>query len=134
MRSIYVEPVSNNSLCPKAALTAPLAKAIQRSTSLKLVRKQEADYHLRAEIVNFSQKNSTCDPKDTSVVLSLSLCVAAECTLIDRKGQFLLDHQRVEADMDLEKGSDFHLSRDQAVPQLMERLARKICTYLVNIW
>ncbi|MDR1590780.1 MAG: LPS assembly lipoprotein LptE [Puniceicoccales bacterium] len=134
MRSIYVEPGSNGSLCPKAALTAQLAKAIQRSASLKLACKHEADAHLRVEIVNFLQKNSAYDPKDTSIVLSLNLCVVAECTLIDREGRFLLERQRVEVGMDLEKCNDFHLLRDQATPQLMERLAREICTLLVNIW
>jgi hypothetical protein len=136
MQSIYVEPVKNSSLCPKASgtLTAQLTKAIQRNTSLKLASKNEASGHLQVEIVDYSQKNSAYDPRDTSIILSLSLCIVAECTLVDRDGHFLWDHQRVEASMDLEKCNNFHSLRDQAIPQLMERLARKICTLLVNIW
>jgi hypothetical protein len=45
-----------------------------------------------------------------------------------------LERQRIEADIDLEKYSHFHSLRDQAIPQLMERLARKICAFLINIW
>jgi hypothetical protein len=135
-RSIYVEPVKNSSLCPKASgtLTAQLTKAVQRSPSLKLAGKNEANTHLRVEIVDYSQKKSTYDPKDTSIALSFTLHVVAECTLIDREGRFLLEHQRVKASIDLEKCTHFHSLRDQAVPQLMGRLAREICALLVNIW
>jgi hypothetical protein len=136
VRSIYIEPIKNSSLCPKASgtLTAQLIKAIQRSTSLKLTGKNEANTHLQVEIVDYSQKKSTYDPKDTSIVLSFDLHVIAECTLIDREGRFLLERQRVEASMDLEKYTHFHSLRDQAVPQLIGRLAREICALLVNIW
>ncbi|MDR1906984.1 MAG: LPS assembly lipoprotein LptE [Puniceicoccales bacterium] len=136
VQSVYIEPVKNSSLCPKASgsLTAQLTKTIQQSTPLKLARKNEANAHLQIEIVDYSQKNSTYDPKDTSSVLSLNLRVVAECTLIDKEGHFLLEHQRVEASMDLEKQSNFLSLRDQAIPQLMERLARKIGALLVNIW
>ncbi|MDR1435023.1 MAG: LPS assembly lipoprotein LptE [Puniceicoccales bacterium] len=136
VQSIYVEPVKNSSLCPKASgpLTAQLTKKIQRSTPLKLAHKGEAQSHLRVEIVDFSQKNSAYDPKDTSIALSVNLRIVAECTLVDRSGKSLLERQRVEVAVDLLKGRDFHSLRDQAIPQLMERLARKICALLVNIW
>jgi hypothetical protein len=136
VRSIYIEPIKNSSLCPKASvtLTAQLAKAVQRSPSLKLTGKNEANTHLQVEIVDYSQRKSTYDPKDTSIVLSFDLHVVAECTLIDREGRFLLECQRIEASMDLEKCTHFHSLRDQAVPQLMGRLAREICALLVNIW
>jgi hypothetical protein len=134
VQSIYVEPVKNSSLCPRASgtLTAQLTKVIQRS--LKLAAKNEADAHLRVEIVDYAKKNATYNPKDTSVVLSVSLCVVAECTLVDREGHFLLECQRVEATMDLEKCNNFHSSHDQAIPQLMGRLARKIGALLMNVW
>jgi hypothetical protein len=136
VRSIYVEPVKNSSLCHRASgtLTAQLAQAIQRSTPLKLAGKDEAHTHLQVEIIDFSQKNSAYDPKDTSITLSLTLCVIAECTLIDRDGHFLWERQSVEATMDLEKQDHFFALRDQAIPQLMERLAKKISVLLVNIW
>jgi hypothetical protein len=136
VRSIYIEPVKNSSLCPQTSgtLTAQLTKAIQWSTPLKLVGKDEAHTHLQVEIVDYSQKNSTYDPRDTSIVLSLSLRIVAECTLFDREGHCLLEHQRVEASMDLDKCSNFHSFRDQAIPQLMGRLARKIGALLINIW
>jgi hypothetical protein len=98
------------------------------------VGKNEAHTHLQVEIIDYSQKKSTYDPKDTSIALSLALHVVAECTLIDREGRFLLERQRVEAGMDLEKCPHFHSLRDQAVPRLMGRLAREICALLVNIW
>jgi hypothetical protein len=136
VQSIYVEPIRNSSLCPKASgtLTAQLTKAIQRSSSLKLAGRNEANTHLQVEIVDYSQKKSTYDPKDTSIALSLTLHVVAECTLIDREGRFLLERQRVEVAMDLEKCDHFYSLRDQAVPQLMGRLAREISALLVNIW
>jgi hypothetical protein len=136
VQSVYVEPVKNSSLCPKASgtLTAQLVKAIQHSVSLKSAGKEEAQTHLQVEIVDFSQKDSAYDSKDTSMVLSFDLRVVAECTLTDGEGHFLLERQRVEAAMDLEKQGNFHSLRDQAIPQLMERLARKICALLVNIW
>ncbi|MDR2812286.1 MAG: LPS assembly lipoprotein LptE [Puniceicoccales bacterium] len=136
MRSIYVEPVKNSSLCPQASgtLTAQLAKAIQRTTPLKLAEKNEADCHLQVEIVDYSQPHSAYDPGDTSIVLSLNLRIVVECTLVNQKGNFLLECQRIEACMDLEKCNHFHSLRDQAIPQLMGRLARKICAFLVNIW
>jgi hypothetical protein len=136
VQSIYVEPVKNSSLCPKASgtLTAQLTKAIQRSPSLQLTGKNEANTHLQIEVVDYSQKKSTYDPKDTSIALSLDLLVVAECTLVDRDGHFLLERQRIEAAMDLEKRTHFHSLRDQAIPQLMGRLARNICALLVNIW
>jgi hypothetical protein len=136
VRSVYVEPVKNSSLCPRASgtLTAQLIQAIQRSTPLKLANKNEAHTHLQVEIVDFSQKNSAYDPLDTSIALSFTLRVVAECTLFDREGHFLWERQRVEATMDLEKQDHFLSLRDQAIPQLMERLAKKIAVLLVNIW
>ncbi|MDR0418216.1 MAG: LPS assembly lipoprotein LptE [Puniceicoccales bacterium] len=136
VQSIYIEPVKNSSLCPQTSgtLTAQLSKAIQWNTPLKLMGKNEAHTHLQVEIVDYFQKNSTYDPKDTSIVLSLSFRIVAECTLFDRKGHCLLERQRVEASMDLEKCSNFHSFRDQAIPQLMGRLARKIGALLINIW
>jgi hypothetical protein len=136
VQSIYIEPVNNSSLCPRASetLTTQLTKIIQRNTPLRLASKNEANAHLQIEIVDYVQRNVTYDPKDTSIVLSLNLRVAAECTFIDREGHFLLEHQRVEANMDLGKCNHFHSLRDQAIPQLMERLAREICALLMNIW
>ncbi|MDR3317512.1 MAG: LPS assembly lipoprotein LptE [Puniceicoccales bacterium] len=135
-QSIYVEPVKNSSLCPKASsiLTPQLIKNIQQNTSLKLTPKEKAQLHLQVEVVDFSQKSSTYNPDDTAQVLSFDLRIAAECTLIDKNGRLLLDHQRFETSMDLEKEKNFHLLRDQAIPPLMERLARKICAAVVNIW
>jgi hypothetical protein len=134
--TIYVEPVKNSSLCPKASwvLTAQLTKKFQQNTSLKLVGKNEARSRLCVEIVDFQRKNSTYDSRDTSKVLSINFRVVAECTLIGGNGRCILDHQRVEATMNLEKQADFHSLQDQAIPQLMDRLAREICALLVNVW
>ena len=62
------------------------------------------------------------------------MTIAAKCKLTDKNNRVLLDQQRVEATMELENQDYFHPLRDQAIPQLMERLARKICALLVNIW
>jgi hypothetical protein len=99
-----------------------------------LASESEANPHLLVEIVEYSQKKSPYDPKNTSIARSLDLHVVAECTLIDRNGRLLLERQRVEAGMDLEKDSHFHSLRDQAVSQLMGRLVREIGALLVTIW
>jgi hypothetical protein len=134
--SIYIEPVRNSSLCPKASgpLTAQLIKKIQQNTALKVTKMRDAQLHLRVEIVDFSQKNSAYDSKDTSLVLSSDLCIVVECTLTHCDGRLLLESQRVEAHMDLHKQDSIPLCRDQVIPQLMERLAGKICTFIANIW
>jgi hypothetical protein len=134
--SIYVEPVKNSSLCPRASgpLTAQLTKKIQRSTSWKLADKNAAPSHLRVEIVDFQRKNFAYDPADTSKILSIKLVVAAECTLVGGDGRRILDRQRVEAAMNLEKQADFHTLQDQAIPPLMERLAGEICALLNAVW
>ncbi|MDR2200822.1 MAG: LPS assembly lipoprotein LptE [Puniceicoccales bacterium] len=136
MRSIYVEPVRNRSLCPKASgmLTAQLTKKIQRSAALKLMPKDEAQTCLQIEIIEFSQKGSTFDSKDTSTILSFDLRVKAECTLMDKEGRYLWERRLVEEALDLGKERNFHTLRDQAIAQLMERLARKIGALLINIW
>ncbi|MDR2806753.1 MAG: LPS assembly lipoprotein LptE [Puniceicoccales bacterium] len=136
IHSIYVAPVKNSTLCPKASgtLTTQLIKKIQQSTSLKCVPKNEAQGHLQIEIVDFSKKSAALNPSDTSVVLIFNVSVVAECTFIDKEGRYWLEHQRIEAHMDLDKAHNFHSLQDQALPQLMERLARKICALLTNIW
>lgn len=132
VQSIYVEPVKNSSLCPKASgsLSVQLAKRIQQNTPIKLASKEEAQSHLRVEIVDFSQRNSSYDPKDTAIVLSMNFRAVAECTLIDKNGKPLWEDQRVEVVMDVGKEKDFHSFLDQAIPQVMERLARRICMLL----
>jgi hypothetical protein len=134
--SICIEPVKNSSLCPKASgtLAAQLVKKIQQNTPWKLAGKGAAQSHLCVEIIDFRRENFAYDAADTSNVLSINFHVAAECTLTGQDGRPILDRQRVETAMNLEKQTDFLTSQDQAIPQLMERLAKEICALLVNIW
>jgi hypothetical protein len=126
----------NSSLCPKASgtLTAQLTKKLQQNTPLKLAEKGAPQSHLCVEIIDFRRENSAYDAADTSNVLSINFRVAAECTLTGQDGRRILDRQRVEVAMNLEKQADFLTSQDQAIPQLMERLAKEICALLANIW
>ncbi len=143
IKSIYVKTVLNkidvsNIITYKAGLEMDITNAIvrrlQRDGNLKVVKRpEEADVILESNLIRFDQEGLRFSRLETSQELRVYLVLALK--LIDGKTQQpLWEEANFSGDQEYFVSQIHDQSRDFAVDQAIDRLARNVVDRIVEDW
>lgn len=136
-RSVYVEPVVNESFAPQAQalLTTQIREALIHDGLLEVRGKGEADAVLTVVLKNFEREVAATRTDDTGLAEKLRLDLAAEITLSDRRsGETYMLRRNVSATADAFPEESATRAEYQSMPVLTHNLARRIAYEVLQVW
>jgi hypothetical protein len=133
-RSLQVNPIVNSTTEPRlgAALNQALRKAIQRDGTFRLNTRGDGDVLLNAQILRYIRFGIAYKSEDTLTAEDYELVMEARVIATERRsGRTLLDKE-VRGRTTVRIGSDLASVERQALPLLVDNLARNITVLLAD--
>jgi hypothetical protein len=135
---IYVAPVKNDSFAPQAQalLTKQIRTKLANCPGLELASSSENAAILEVTIIDFGQSMATTRDDDTIRAKSFDVKMSVSCTLSDdATGKVYFKNYHMSDSVECHAFDDnFQASQYQAIPQLTNKLADKICDAVCNPW
>ena len=136
--TLYIEPVKNKTLLPQAhaVIGTQLRAAFERDGRVTLVASPEAaDATLRLSVRDYHRDVTSLQEADTALARKLTLTLAVDCTLRDRRtGQALFTERTITSQRDAFVDGGQLQSEYQTLPLLAEALAKKVAHTVLDVW
>lgn len=136
-RSVYVRPVSNESFAPQAQviLSQQLREHFLRDGLVQVENEGDADAILQVVLKDFRRRVAATRTEDTEVAEKLRLEFVAHCTLSDsRTGKIYFEDRAINATGQSFPGDRPQQAEFQAMPIIVEELARRISYEVLQVW
>ncbi|NCG08904.1 MAG: hypothetical protein GWO81_04970 [Verrucomicrobia bacterium] len=143
-KTIYVQPVTNDSLAPQAqaSLSTQTRQALIRDGRLQLVSNPaEAEAILQVNLTQYRRNTGARSSADTEIALAFDLILEAQIALYNPStNDYYLKARKVSADTSTfsnrpETGEDnLSLSEYQAMPRLTRSLGDRIANEILGVW
>ena len=133
---IFVPPVRNNSFAPQAqaVLTQYVRNHLSQYPGLCLSDSGDSAAVLDITITDFYRSLATTKESDSVRAKSFDVVMVVSCTLTNSDGHVLLKDHRVSSTVECYAVDDYQEAQYQIMPQLAEKLSRKICETVCNVW
>lgn len=136
-RTIAVKQVVNASYSAQtsAPLTNQISKMLLQSPALELVGVDDAQAILEVEIVDYSKRIYATKSEDTELASANLVSLTARATLKDvRHGTIIFQNKEFKVDEEILMDGGSLNNEYTAVPNITERLSRKIVDSVLGIW
>ncbi|MEM8549598.1 MAG: LPS assembly lipoprotein LptE [Verrucomicrobiota bacterium] len=136
-RSIYVEPVRNNTFAPQvsAVLSDQIVEKLQQQPNLFVSDQSQADVTLMTTVVEYDREIGATQRSDTALAQSYNLIMRCNISLRDnRTGEIIMNSRSVQAEQQAFVDGGFLTAEYQALPVLTRDMARSITNEVVSVW
>ena len=140
-KSIYIEPVHNESYAPQAQslVTTNLINAFLRHGQVRVTEPAQADATLVVTLKNYEKKLAATQSSDSGRARTVSLRLVASVDLINNQnGSFFFQGRSLNAEELIFSSSNNNASLPQAeyqsMPELARELANNIHNSVVDVW
>lgn len=133
---VFVSPVRNSSFAPQAqaALTQCVRNHLSQYPGLSLADSADSAAVLDITITDFYRSLATTKESDTVRAQSFDVVMVVSCTLVNSDGRVLLKNHKVRDSVECYAVDDYHEAQHQIMPQLADKLSKKICELVCNVW
>ncbi|HYD85758.1 MAG TPA: LPS assembly lipoprotein LptE [Opitutus sp.] len=136
--TLYIEPVENQTLLPQARtiVSTHIREAFEQDGRVSLASSPEtADATLHVVLRDYHRDVTSVRESDTALARKLTLTLAADCTLHDRRtGQTLFANRTLTSQRDAFTDGGQLQSEYQTLPLLAQSLAAKVTHAVLDVW
>ena len=141
---IYVAPVKNESFAPQAQalLTKSVRNKLANQPGIKLAESPDNAAILEITIIKYGQSSAGYEyvekkdgDKKHDGWKAYDVDMSVSCSLVDGKtGKVYFKDHKVSASVECRDRENYQEAKYQAMPQLVQKLADKICEDICNVW
>lgn len=135
IKSICVLPAITQAIVPQmsALLTRQIRENLIRN-GITLTTEAAADATLETSIINYGRSVGSVEETDTDIAKTLSLNATIKCSLKNnRTGGYYFKDQSLSASLSINANESAQAIEYQRLPQLTEKLAKKISMFVFNV-
>ena len=141
---VYVAPVKNESFAPQsqALLTKSVRNKLANQPGIKLAESPDNAAVLEITIIRYGQSSAGYEyvekqngDKKYDDWKAYDVNMSVSCSLVNGKtGKVCFKDRKVSASVECRDRENYQEAKYQAMPQLIQKLADKICEDICNVW